>query len=178
MLCKFILSLVMYHSLNFASWPTNWPTKLEMLPGPLWEKPANPCPFQMPMRHHSNLWRSREEVEDLSHSNLTRNQEDKTAQTRRQAGRERLPWLSWRVWTWAPVWGTMRVRLVSQKRIPGQGQCVSPLDNQVYSQCCRKCQRKCRSGGLKVGQTGGAGDGTGDKYVEISRRKVGLQSQR
>ena len=58
MLCKFILSLVMYHSLNFASWPTNWPTKLEMLPGPLWEKPANPCPFQMPMRHHSNLWRS------------------------------------------------------------------------------------------------------------------------
>lgn len=57
------------------------------------------------------------------------------------------------------------------------GQCVSPVDNQVYSQCCRKCQRKCRSGGLKVRQIGGAGNGTGDKYVEMSRRRVGLQSQ-
>lgn len=71
----------------------------------------------------------------------------------------------------------MRVRLVSQKRIPGQGQCVPPLDNQVYSRCCRRCQRKCRPGGPKVGQTGGAGDSTGDNYVEMSRRRVGLQSQ-
>lgn len=59
-----------------------------MLPGPLWGKPANPCPFQMPMRHHSNLRRSREEAEDPSHSNVTRN-EEKTAGTWRQAGRER-----------------------------------------------------------------------------------------
>lgn len=59
-----------------------------MLPGPLWALyTCQPCPFQMPMRHHSNLRRSREEAEDLSHSNVTRN-EEKAAGTRRQAGRE------------------------------------------------------------------------------------------